>query len=217
MTYSVAIGKQAMHYSFPTSNYISMMFPVAGSAEEIFRYEISDHLMTTIDLPPREYGYVNRYEYLVNSGYYFSQMVIVPRKTITNTIVAGDTLVIQQSQLFVLKYGRYEKRIIQIESDVSAELLTSSSVMYFKWFKASCKRLQHPSIIASIRKISPNKTTELFTVFQLQDASIYMAFIEQNYIEFTYVINSSCSIHLNYHTEYLKVNNIRGCNQIEVG
>ena len=216
MAYSVAIGQQAMHYSWSTSNFISMMFPVAGSAETIFSYNMSDHLMTTIDLPPREYNYVNIYEYLVNSGYYFSQMMIIPTKTYLSTIVASNTLVIMQSQLFVLKYGKYQKHFLTIESDVSKELLKSSSVMYFKMVKSSCERLQFPYINASIWKVTHNKSSKLYTVFQLLDAPIYMAFNEQNYVEFTYVINSSCHIHLKYHTEYLKVNNIRSCNQKKV-
>ena len=217
MAYSVAIGQQAMHYGWSTSNHISMMFPVAGSAETIVSYIMSDYLMSTIDLPPREYNYVDIYEYLVNPGYYFSQMIIFPTKTYLSTIiVASKTLVIMQSQLFVLKFGKYQKHFLTIESDVSKELLTSSSVMYFKMVKSSCERLQFPYINASIMKITHNKTSELYTVFQLLDAPIYMAFNEQNYIEFTYVINSSCHIHLKYHTEYLKVNNIRSCNQIKV-
>ena len=217
MTYSAAIGLQAMHYSFSTSNYISMMSTEPESSEEIFTYHQSDHLMTTIDLPPKEYGYVNTFEYLVNSGYYFSQMIIVPTRTYLSTIVAGNTIVKLQSQFFVLKHGKFEQHRLQIESDVSQELLTSSSVMYIKMIKASCKRLQYPYIQASILKASPNRSSELSTVFQLLDSPIYMALIEQSYIIFTYVIlNQSCSIHLKYHTEYLKNKDIRSCNHIKV-
>ena len=217
MTYSAAIGRQAMHYSFSTSNYISMMFTEPESSEEIFTYHQSDHLMTTIDLPPKEYGYVHMFEYLVNSGYYFSQMMIVPTRTYLSTIVAGRTIVKLQSQLFVLKHGKFQEHHLQIESDVSQELQTSSSVIYIKMIKASCKRLQYPYITASIWKVSPNKSSKLSTVFQLLDSPIYMALIEQKYIIFTYVIlNQSCSIHLKYHTEYLKNNNIGSCNHMKV-
>ena len=217
MTYSAAIGLQAMHYSFSTSNYISMMYAEPESSEEIFRYEISDHLMTTIDLPPKEYGYVNRFEYLVNSGYYFSQMMIVSTRTYFSTIVSSNAYLKLQSQLIVLKYGKFQKHYLTIESDVSQELHTSSSVMYFKMIKASCKRLENPHIKASIMKLTPKMESELYTVFQLLDSPIYIALIEQNYVTFTYVIlNQGCSIHLKYHTEYLNVNNIRSCNQIKV-
>ena len=144
-------------------------------------------------------------------------MVIIPTRRFTSTIVAGDTFVKLRSQFFVLKYGKHLKHHLQIESDVNKALLTSSVVMYFKIVKASCKRLYFPYIKASIRKITHNKSSELYTVFQLLDVPIYMALIEQNYVKFTYVIsNKNCSINLNYQTEYLNANHIRSCNQTEV-
>ena len=216
MTYSAAIGKQAMHYHFSTSNYVSMMFPVAGTSETMFKYNISDHLMTTIDLPLQEYNYVHTYEYLVNSGYYFSQMMIVSTRRLTMTIVASETIVKLQSQLFVLKYGDYHRHNLKIASDVSNELFTSSSVMYFKMIQTSCKKLYFPYIRALTTKTTHNKSSVLYTVFQLLGEPIYMAFIEQKRIEFTYVIYLSCNIYLKYHTEYLKANNIRSCNDIKV-